>query len=196
MCSWRGDTEVNTSPACRRYRRFLGTPIAVLLLVCVSQSVAARDVSMPSLKAAFLANFAKFADWPDDALPPGHVFTFCVAGDKAVATALEQSINYQPGPNALTVMIVALDGPLRSCHVLYAGGLKARQSLQVIEVVKGAPVFTVSDAEGFAEAGGVAQLIVDKGRMRFAINPAAAKRARIALSAKLLSLATLVKDAL
>jgi len=40
----------------------------------------------------------------------------------------------------------------------------------------------------------VAQLILENNRMRFAINLAAAQRARLQLSSKLLSLATIVKD--
>jgi hypothetical protein len=55
-------------------------------------------------------------------------------------------------------------------------------------------VFTVSDADKFAQSGGVAQLIVENDRMRFAINRDAAQRARLLLSSKLLTLATLVKD--
>jgi hypothetical protein len=60
--------------------------------------------------------------------------------------------------------------------------------------VKSASVFTVSDADGFAESGGVAQLIVEDKRIRFSINIAAALRRRLTISSKLLSLATIVKD--
>ena len=55
-------------------------------------------------------------------------------------------------------------------------------------------MFSVSDREKFAESGGVAQLILENNRMRFAINLAAAQRARLQISSKLLSLATIVKD--
>jgi hypothetical protein len=158
------------------------------------QAAAAQDVSVPVLKAAFLENFAKFAEWPDDAMPPGHVFTFCVAGDKTVASALERGIKQHPGPAPTSVVFVTVDGALRSCQLLYLGGLDLKHSSRAVDALKGLPVFTVSDVEGFAELGGVAQLRLENGRIRFVINPAAAQRARLALSAKLLSLATLVKD--
>ena len=60
--------------------------------------------------------------------------------------------------------------------------------------MRGAAVFTVGEADHFAESGGIAQLVQDHGRMRFAINPAAAQRARLVLSAQLLNLAIVVKD--
>jgi hypothetical protein len=155
---------------------------------------AAQDVSVPDLKAAFLANFAKFAEWPESALQPGAVITFCIAGDKAVQQALEASIK-RAGGAAASVRLVATEGPFAQCQVLYMGNTDVRAGRRVIDTLQGAPIFTVSDAAGFAEAGGIAELRLQRdGKMRFAINPAAAQRVHVALSAKLLSLATLVKD--
>jgi hypothetical protein len=59
---------------------------------------------------------------------------------------------------------------------------------------KGASVFTVGDADGFAESGGVAQPIVENDRMRFAINTASAQRGRLNINSRLLSLAKIAKD--
>jgi YfiR/HmsC-like len=171
-------------------------PVVLVLAALLSGPPAAmaQDVSVPALKAAFLANFAKFAEWPDDALPAGRVFTFCVSGDKAVAAALEQGLKARPGQDPVSVMFVTADGPLRGCQILYLGGLNLRDARRTLEALNGSPVFTVSDVDGFAEQGGVAQLRLEQGRMRFVINPAAAHRAHIALSAKLLSLAIIVED--
>ena len=155
---------------------------------------ATQDVSVPALKAAFLSNFVKFAEWPEDQRAPGRVFTFCVSGDKAVSAALQQSLTDHPGTAPMSVIVVTPEAPLHSCQMLYVGGTDLRQARRVIDALKGAAVFTVSDIEGFAEAGGVAELRLEKGRMRFAINPGAAQRGHLTLSAKLLSLATIVKD--
>ena len=147
------------------------------------------------VKAAFLYNFAKFAEWPADALVPGQRLSLCVLGDNAVADALEQTIKGHTIENhELTVQVVNADGPIRSCHLLYVGGFDAKRATQLIEALKGAPVFTVSDGDKFAELGGVAQLILENDKMRFAINVASAQRARLQLSSKLLSLAKIVKD--
>jgi hypothetical protein len=172
-------------------------PLVMVLAGLLSAPAAAtdQDVTLPSLKSAFLANFAKFAEWPGDALPAGRVFTFCVSGDKAVADALTQSIKEHPGQEPVSVIVVTPEGPLNGCHILYLGGLNLREARRTVEALKGMPIFTVSDVSGFAENGGVAQLRLEQGRMRFAINPAAAQRAHLALSAKLLSLAIIVKDA-
>jgi hypothetical protein len=160
-----------------------------------SGSVAAQGVSGTALKAAFLYNFAKFAEWPADILAPGQRLSLCVLGDNAIADALEQTIKgHTIESHELTVQVVSADWPIRSCHVLYVGGLDAKGAIQLIEALKGAPVFTVSDVDKFAELGGVAQLILENDKVRFAINVASAQRARLVLSSKLLSLAKIVKD--
>jgi hypothetical protein len=92
------------------------------------------------------------------------------------------------------VVFVSSDGVLRGCQILYMGGWNSRELRRVTESLKGAPILTVSDVDGFAELGGMVQLRLERGRMRFAINPAAAQRAHLALSAKLLSLAIIVKE--
>jgi hypothetical protein len=42
--------------------------------------------------------------------------------------------------------------------------------------------------------GGVAQLVLENGRMRFVVNVDAARRANLKISSKLLNLARIVKD--
>ena len=157
--------------------------------------VSAQPTTVSAVRAAFLYNFAKFAEWPADALAPGQKLSLCVLGDNAVADALEQTIKGHTIENhELTVQVVRAGWPIPSCHLLYVGELDAKGAIQLIEALKGAPVLTVSDCDKFAELGGVAQLILESGRMRFAINVAAAQRARLQLSSKLLSLAKIVKD--
>ena len=175
----------------RSARLFVGAAIAFACAI-QPEAAAGQDVSVHALKAAFLANFAKFVEWPDGAVPPGGVFTFCV-NDKGVQKALEATVKSHPGP-ALAVRFVSLDAPLPSCQLLYVSGLDLPEARALIASLHGAPVFTTSDLDGFAEAGGVAQLLLVNGKMRFAINPGAAQRGRLALSSKLLSLASLVKD--
>jgi hypothetical protein len=159
----------------------------------VSAGTLAQGTVEPALKAAFLYNFVKFTDWPSEAVLSDSAITLCVFGDEAVASALEQTIKgRQVGGHSVTVARVNV--ALSSCHVLYVSGVDRRQAVQIIERVKAAPVFTVGDLDGFAALGGVGQLFVESGKMRFALNPTSAQRAGLRLSSKLLALAKIVKD--
>jgi hypothetical protein len=170
---------------------------AVAAFIAFSLSVRsyAQSATAATLTSAFLYNFAKFTEWPADSLAPGQRLALCVLGDNAVATALDQTIKgHAIESHELTVELLKPDASARSCHLLYMSGVDEKRSIQVIESLKSATVLTASDAARFADLGGVAQLTLENGRMRFAINVSAAQRARLKLSSKLLSLARIVKD--
>jgi hypothetical protein len=172
-----------------------GMRIIVVALLCLLPArVRTLDVSIPNLKAAFLINFVKFAEWPEGSPRPGQPFTFCVAGDLAVFEALDGIIKQQTGRRDGVGIYVGVAGPFQNCQLLYLGGIDARDWRAALDALQHAPIFTVGDARGFAEGGGIAELKLDSGKMRFNINPGAAQRARLVLSAKLLSLATLVHE--
>jgi hypothetical protein len=158
--------------------------------------VAAQSVTASALKAAFLYNFANFTQWPADVLAPGQRLSLCVLGDSAVADALEQTIKGRGvDKHELTVSVIkGADGPILLCHLLYVSGVDGKKADQLLFALSGTSVFTVGDGDRFAEMGGVAQLILENGRMRFAVNVGAARRAHLNISSKLLTLATIIKD--
>lgn len=177
-----------------------GVPAAVACLTIVALlaapiRAAGQTATATTLKAAFVYNFAKFTEWPSTALASGQRLALCVVGDTAVADALEQTIRGRSHEgHELTVQILTADGPLQSCHVVYVDGRDAARVATVLETLRDQPVFTVGDRKDFAKRGGIAQLILERDRMRFAINVSAAMRAGLTLSSRLLSLATIVRD--
>ena len=56
-----------------------------------------------------------------------------------------------------------------------------------------APVRRSGPCKGFAQAGGMIELYVEGGRMRFAINMDAAERSGLRLSSRLLGLAKVIR---
>ena len=173
--------------------------VAGLWLVGVgapSPRLRAQTASVHALKAAFIYNFARFAEWPPDALPAGSAVVACVAGDDRVAEALStitRGRNADAGP--MTVRRLRLDSKFQGCHLLYLGNLDIKRATTAVDTLNGVPVLTVSDLHGFATtAGGVIELFQENDKMRFVINARTADRLRIRLSSRLLSLATIVKE--
>jgi hypothetical protein len=174
--------------------RLLRGAFAALAIACFARDAAAQGVSVPELKAAFLFNFAKFTGWPAEVVSLNSPLVLCVTGDGAVADALEKMVHgHQIDGHSVVIARGKVEG-LPTCHVLYAAGLDGKQTLRLLDSMKGLAVLTVSDREQFTQSGGVASLFVDNGKMRFAINQDAAERAHLTLSSRLLSLAKLVKD--
>jgi len=165
----------------------------VAALIAASDTLPAQAVTQPALKAAFLYNFAKFAEWPADATVTA--LALCVVDDSPVDEALEQLVkggvvNGRP----VTVLHHGPDRALRACHLVYFGGSNTDRAVATLDEIRGAAVLTVSDGEAFAQRGGVIGLFLEDGKMRFAINAEAAQRGGVRLSSRLLTLAKLVKD--
>ena len=152
----------------------------------LGQTAAASDV-----KAAFIYNFVKFTTWPSGAYESAHRRVICVMGDQAIANALQRTP--QTGI-AVKVRTLQPTETLEDCRVLYVSGIDQPALTRLIEAVCNRPVLTVSDRESFAVLGGVAEIFDESGRLRFAINVSAARRAGLTLSANMLSLAKIVKD--
>ena len=155
----------------------------------------AQSASASEVKAAFVYNFAKFSEWPPDALPEQMPLLLCVTGDDELEGALRKAVQGQTiGGRPLAVRHVDLDASMRHCHVVYGSRLDLGHVRQLLDLIKDAPVLSVSDVGSFANQGGVAELYKEGDKMRFAVNLESAQRAHLRLSSKLLSLARIVKD--
>ena len=176
-----------------RWRRHAGAAFTVFVLCGVTARM--QNVTEPSLKAAFVYNFAMFTEWPPDALPATATFTMCVLGDVPVGDALERTVKGRLlSGRSISVSRVEIDGALRSCHLLYVSDVTAAQIAAILTAVRDAPVLTISDVDGFARLGGIAHVFVESGKMRFDVNLDPARRSRLQVSSKLLTLAAHIHD--
>ena len=179
-------------------QRRLMTVLAFAMLAgaaATTERTAAQTVAAPALKAAFLFNFAKFAEWPAEAVASGSPLTLCVLGDEEVGGALAEIVRSRPSDNAsMSVRRMTDERSVRACHLLYRSHVDLTRAMSVLETIKGLPVLTVSDLGGFAESGGVAAFFEEDGKMRFAINTRASERVRLRISSRLLSLARIVRE--
>jgi hypothetical protein len=169
--------------------------MTLAVMVACGGSPRAQSVSDVDMKVALLYNFAKFVDWPPDALPAGAPVTFCIIGDQELRSALGaaakgRSIN----GHDVAIVDVANDGAIDRCTVVYAPRTNAAGIQSLLKAAAGAPVLTVSDQERFAERGGVANFYRDGDRLRFAVNVEVARRQRLGINSRLLALAAIVKS--
>jgi hypothetical protein len=164
--------------------------LTLLLVVAAPAGVRAQDVTSVALRSAFIYNFVRFTEWPPDVLPPGAAISACVLGDEAVATELARTVKgRQAAGRAVLVSLLRDVDALPVCHVLYVSGIAGQRVSDLLAAVHETPVLTVSDSAGFSSGGGIIQLAIEAGKMRFGIDVASARRARLQISARLLALA-------
>lgn len=141
------------------------------------------------LKAVFLLNFARYATWPEATLPAGEPIDICVLGRDPFGNHLSGLESRQAQGHAVRVRYPASADEARACEVVFVAASEQRRLNVTLRELADAPVLTVSDIEGFVEAGGGIGFVTEDDRIRFDINRAVLKRDGLRLSAQLLKLA-------
>jgi hypothetical protein len=146
------------------------------------------------VKAAYLFNFLKFVEWPEDpAADPHGKWVIGFVGDSPVGDELTRLVE---GKNVLgrdlqVKKIQAADNP-RACNILFISESEKKRLPSILAELHGSSVLTVADMDNFIGAGGMIQFVVEDARVRVAIDVGATSRAHLKVSSKLLSLARIV----
>lgn len=161
----------------------------VSVLCAVAGAAAASAEDEYGVKAAFLFNFAKFVEWPADAFAaPDADLVICVLGNETVDAAVHgtvegKKVNGRP----IQVRRIAED-QVKGCHLLFVAESGDRAT-QLVGGARATNLLTVGETPGFTQAGGVINFTMHDSKVRFEINEEAARRAKLKISSKLLSLA-------
>jgi hypothetical protein len=161
----------------------------------VSPLARAQDsISEYQVKAAYLFNFVKFVEWPEEAFPdPLAPIVIGIAGDDPFGSALPQVvIGKTVQGRDLVIRKFRAGEDLRSSHILFISASEKKKVPQIVASLHGSSVLTVADFNEFLGDGGMIQLYSENNRIRFAINVDATGRAKLKISSKLLSLARVV----
>ena len=149
------------------------------------------------VKAAFLFNFAKFVDWPRGTYAsPRAPFAICILGKDPFGGALDEVLAGKAMQNhPVSVLRLKDRWEGRRCQIIFVSSSETRNYPEIIEALRGSSVLTVGETGGFAALGGTIEFTIENDRVRFAINPEAARRAGLKCSSRLLALARIVHDA-
>jgi hypothetical protein len=166
---------------------------AAIAFVCSAGTMAqAQTVEEHEAKAAFLFKLVNFVQWPSDAT--GDLVVGFVGADSTGDSLQRLAYGKPVNGRKIVVRRIAADGDLKACQVIFLGVSEAKNTAAVLERLRGAKVLTVGEMNGFGQHGGVVNLMLNDGRIRFEVNPHAAERAHLQISSRLLSLATIVAD--
>lgn len=183
----------------RSSRKVAGVPpglasATLLIALLIGLPATAGQVSEQGVKAAFVANFARYLKWPSTAFEAASdPIVIGVYGDRHFCSVLKNvTTGREVGGRPLQVVEYSNLERTVDCHILFIGASQAGNHEHIIRMTKGSGVFTVSDSPGFAQAGGVANFVIVEKKVRFEINERAAEQAGVTVSSKLLRLAILM----
>lgn len=164
-----------------------------MLLVLYCMPLFAAPSEEYAVKAAFVHNFAKFVEWPA-AINARRTLRLCVLGRGRFAEAAS-GLHGKPVGNGVWEVAEANSGTdLKECQVLFVEASEADKLPGLLNDLKASPVLTVGDREGYAEQGVAVNFYLEQRKVRFEINPAAARRAGLKISSQLLKVARIVTE--
>ena len=141
------------------------------------------------VKAAFIANFIKFIDWPDLGAP-GSKFVVGVYGaddyDQTIDNALaNKTIDGHP----IVVMQLHSDAEIKNCRMVVSGATSEDRINHLEQLCGTSGTVLVGEGDEFAKDGGTISLLVINSQIRFDVNLDSAKKIGVNISSKLLYLA-------
>lgn len=140
------------------------------------------------LKTAYLFNFAKFVEWPDE---PSSV-VLCVRS--SMSSDLVQALNGREIDATRVLEVKSVVAPESDCHMYYSSGQYSEvgSTLQVsLQAPSEFPVhlLSISDRTGALERGYAFEFFVRDKKLRFSVNQSLLEHAEFKISSKLLNLA-------
>jgi hypothetical protein len=163
--------------------------LGILLVAATLLSVRAAEAPMEyRVKAAFLYNFARFVEWPEGRR--GGPLVIGVLGTDPLHGALVETVRGKSvDDRPIEVRRLAGVEGVSGCAILFVSASERDRWHEILRPLRHSAVLTVGDGPGFLASGGVMNFYLDENRVRFELNPAAAGRSRLKLSAQLIRLA-------
>lgn len=175
--------------------------LKILLLLFVLYLIPSLTFSQQyteyELKAAYLFNFGKFVQWPEQTFKNAtDPFIIGVYGTNPFGEILQQTIQNKTLQNR-PVIILNISNPLDAvtCHILFISKINKLELNQVLQALTNKPVLTVGDnIDEFCQSGGVINFTGQHSQKRFEINNKASARIQLIISSKLLALSRIVTE--
>jgi len=171
--------------------------LAVASMCFCTEAPMAADTPVASeaeLKAVFLFNFAKYVAWPATAFSNATApITVGVVGVDPFGDNLRRMEGKMINGREFVVKHLASDSDWSGCQILFFSHSEAARTGEVLHQASALPILTVGEDEIFSRNGGIIKFVFKNGNVRLEIDLAAARKARLTISSRLLAVADLVK---
>jgi len=177
-------------------KNFLSFLVFIFLLsVSGVGFTSAHNVNLLRLKALFLYNFSNFAQWPGDAFVSARSpIRMCLYGDVKFHKYLEVMNGTLIGNRELVITQTnQLSEVVEGCQILFVDESNRIALADLWRDIKYLYVLSVGEREGFADAGGIINIMRTTDNVQFDVNISNAMANGLFISSDLLTLAREIK---
>ncbi|HUD47805.1 MAG TPA: YfiR family protein, partial [Candidatus Baltobacteraceae bacterium] len=97
------------------------------------------------------------------------------------------------GNHTIAVRQIEESDDFTQCHILFISDSAAARMPGILEKAAALPILTVGENDAFARYGGIINFVLKNGNVRLEIDLAAARKAGLTISSRLLAVADVVK---
>lgn len=163
--------------------RTIGFLAGLCVLVSSSISLAADEATV---KAAYVYNFAKFVQWPDE---KSSTLRLCDLGHDPLDKFLDILIGKPVRNMQISVRHAVGLQDVPQCDLIYIPAGYAQTLERVRQVVNDYPILIVTESATTLPKGGMVALIQSDGRIVFEVDLGLARQLGLQISGKMLQLA-------
>lgn len=151
------------------------------------------DSSGYKVKAAYLYQFTKFAQWPVGFFKHKDApIRICVLGRNPFGEILNNFSTKKSQDRPITIEFLSSLEQASFCHLVFISQSEEKRLTQILKHLKHVPVLTVSDMDDFSRRGGMIGFVPKQRKVGIEINVQSSKIANIKLSSKLLKVAIVI----
>jgi hypothetical protein len=143
------------------------------------------------VKAVCVLNAARFVSWPATSFANADApLVIGILGDNPFGSTLQDAVAGETiRQRRIVVRRVNLSDAASTCHIVFISRSERDRLDAILNTLGAESILTVSEIDHFAAAGGVLTLGLDRGKIRFEVNQAAATQARLRIDSQFLLLA-------
>jgi uncharacterized protein DUF4154 len=167
--------------------------IAVVVALGATRAARAEEQSTAEVEARFVVQLLRYVTWPESALPADSPLVVGVLGDDAFAATLRRLCAQRKTQDRAVEVQAVADAASPGIHLLFVRGQDPSMLRDLARVHYSAPVLTVSDRFDFPRLGGDVGIERVGDRVSFSINRRKSVHGDLAISSKLMRLASDVK---
>lgn len=144
----------------------------------------ADNVSEYKIKAAFIYNFARFTQWPDN----DDELKICIYGNDPFGHYIDDLNSKKVGSRTIKIIRTHIIETIKPCHVVFLNIIppEKNQFKKIIDRIKDTNALTMSDTKNSIDYGVMVGFEINNNRVSFDINYTAAKQAGLKISSQLL----------
>ncbi len=140
------------------------------------------------LKAQYIYNFAKFADWPAT-YKQGNFVIGVIGGTNVYNELVKLYSSKRIGSQPIEIKKYASASDVNKCHVLFLDNSKSNQLPQLVSRLKGKSTLIVTEKEGLIHEGASINFFIRSNKLAYELNKTEANNRKLIIGKTLGDLA-------